>query len=195
MKLKYYLRGVGIGVIITTLIFMILLPFHKNNLSDAEIKEKAQALGMVDATRTDSDSGTLKSDMDNTTASDTDTATEQTATSGDTKADTAIDTGTDTAIDTSADTDTGVDSGTDATADQPKKETTKQVEVAVIPGDYSDDVAAKLKEAGLIDDAEAFNKYLVKHKYDSLVQPGNYVIKKGSSYKAIAKLLITKDKQ
>ena len=46
MKFKYYLRGVGIGVIVTTLLFTIAFAFYKPTLSDAEIIKKAQALGM-----------------------------------------------------------------------------------------------------------------------------------------------------
>ena len=30
MKLKYYLRGIGVGVVITTIIFMISISIHKN---------------------------------------------------------------------------------------------------------------------------------------------------------------------
>ena len=31
MKLKYYFRGIGIGVVVTTLVFMILISIHKND--------------------------------------------------------------------------------------------------------------------------------------------------------------------
>ena len=48
MKLKYYLRGLGIGIVVTALIFMITSG-KKEELSDAEIRERAAQLGMVDA--------------------------------------------------------------------------------------------------------------------------------------------------
>ena len=38
MRLKYYLRGIGVGVVITTLLFVILLSFNKN---DGEQKNTA----------------------------------------------------------------------------------------------------------------------------------------------------------
>ena len=48
MKLKYYLRGIGIGVIMTTLILMIAFAVHKEQpLTDDEIRERAAELGMV----------------------------------------------------------------------------------------------------------------------------------------------------
>ncbi len=47
MKLKYYLRGLGIGMIVTTLILMICFSLQKHELSDEEIKQRAAVLGMV----------------------------------------------------------------------------------------------------------------------------------------------------
>ena len=37
MKLKYYLRGAGIGIIVSTFIFSIAFAFYKPILSDEEI--------------------------------------------------------------------------------------------------------------------------------------------------------------
>lgn len=45
MKLKYYMRGLGVGILITTIILSI--GSKKEKLSDIEIKEKARELGMV----------------------------------------------------------------------------------------------------------------------------------------------------
>ncbi len=45
MKLKYYLRGLGIGIILTTLI--ITISGSRNKLSDSEIITRAMELGMV----------------------------------------------------------------------------------------------------------------------------------------------------
>jgi hypothetical protein len=50
MKLKYYLRGAGVGVIVTTLVLMIAFAFHKTTMSDAEVIARAKQLGMVEAT-------------------------------------------------------------------------------------------------------------------------------------------------
>ena len=48
MKLKYYLRGLGIGVICTAIIMGIALSGNKKEtLSDIEIIERARLLGMV----------------------------------------------------------------------------------------------------------------------------------------------------
>ena len=47
MKLKYYLRGLGIGIFVTTLIFGISASGRKT-LSDEEVKARALELGMVE---------------------------------------------------------------------------------------------------------------------------------------------------
>ncbi len=55
MKLKYYLRGMGIGVLLTAIIMGVALGGNNTKMSDAEVIKRARQLGMVDA------SGTLSS--------------------------------------------------------------------------------------------------------------------------------------
>lgn len=47
MKLKYYLRGLGIGIIVTTIILMICFSRQKSSVSDEEIMKRAAELGMI----------------------------------------------------------------------------------------------------------------------------------------------------
>lgn len=47
MKLKYYLRGLGIGIIVTTIILMICFSRQKSSVSDEEIMKRAAELGMM----------------------------------------------------------------------------------------------------------------------------------------------------
>ena len=47
MKLKWYLRGIGIGVIVTALILHFALN-GKNGLTDDEVRARARELGMMD---------------------------------------------------------------------------------------------------------------------------------------------------
>ena len=49
MKLKYYMRGLGIGILLTTLLFA--LSGYRKKLSDQEIIERAEKLGMVTAAK------------------------------------------------------------------------------------------------------------------------------------------------
>ena len=78
MRFKYYLRGAGIGVILTTLIFTIAFAVYKPTLSDDEIMQKAEALGMeMPADDSDSadkkDTKTAKDQKDDADASDSNT--------------------------------------------------------------------------------------------------------------------------
>ena len=47
MKLKYYLRGLGIGIIVTTVLLMIAFALHKPVMSDADVINRAKQLGMI----------------------------------------------------------------------------------------------------------------------------------------------------
>ena len=47
MKLKYYLRGLGIGIIVTTIILVSCFSMQKPKMTDAQIIEKASQLGMI----------------------------------------------------------------------------------------------------------------------------------------------------
>ena len=49
MKQKYYLRGLGVGILITTIVFMLVGP---SELSEADIIQRAEQLGYVKAEET-----------------------------------------------------------------------------------------------------------------------------------------------
>lgn len=48
LKLRYYLRGLGIGIVATTMVLGVALQGEEKPLTDAQIKERALELGMVD---------------------------------------------------------------------------------------------------------------------------------------------------
>lgn len=49
MKLKYYLRGLGIGILVT-IIIVAVSGANKNTMTDEEIKNRARELGMIEST-------------------------------------------------------------------------------------------------------------------------------------------------
>lgn len=55
MKLRYYLRGLGIGIVITALLMGLTKGSAKETLSDDEIIARAEALGMVQSSVLSSD--------------------------------------------------------------------------------------------------------------------------------------------
>ncbi len=47
MKFKYYLKGLGMGILFATIILSVSNLVHNQELTDSEIVERAEALGMV----------------------------------------------------------------------------------------------------------------------------------------------------
>lgn len=196
MKLKYYLRGMGIGVIITTLILMIAFHLHQDDLlSDAQICERAEQLGMV------MPESLPEHDKLSDQLSEAGSQTEQKEPAADVLTDEKSDV-TDTVSQKKEDQKQAEKSKADASdkkknetkADKtPKKEVVEQVELSIVGGEYSADVCKKLKDAGLIDNVEDFNRYLSDGGYDSLIQPGTYVIPVGADYDTIIRLITEKE--
>ena len=189
MKLKYYLRGIGIGMIATTIILMIAFAVHKEQpLSDEEIRTRAAELGMV-----------MPGDLP---ASDKLADTEQSGNekegSGDSQKESQS--AQEPAVEADAAGEKDAKDQSDSTApvsennkeDKTQPEIIEQVEVTIVGGEYSDDVCKKLKKAGVIEDADDFNKYLAEGGFDNLIQPGNYVIPLDADYDMIIKLITEK---
>lgn len=163
MRLKYYLRGLGIGILVTTVILMIAFARHPAKMSDAEIIARAKELGMVMEEKTTG--GTIPK------------ATEQ-----ETEKQQPI-------VDTSQPEDTKQPAGdTEGQADTDTE--LQAAEVSVVKGDTSNSVAVRLYVAGLVADAEEFNNYLMEHGYADSILPGTVEIPAGADYEQIAQILV-----
>lgn len=196
MKLKYYLRGMGIGVIITTLILMIAFHLHQDDLlTDAQICERAEQLGMVMPEELP------EHDKLSDQVPEAEPQTEQKEPAADALTDEKAD-AADKVSQKKEDQKQAEEPAADAsdtkndetkTDKKPKKEVVEQVELSIVGGEYSADVCKKLKDAGLIDNVEDFNRYLSDGGYDSLIQPGTYVIPVGADYDTIIRLITEKE--
>lgn len=207
MKLRYYLRGLGIGMIVTALLMGIAL--KKQPLSDAEIRVRAMELGMVDG-----DSRTLagnQTSQDSGQASPDPTAvssTEPTATPS--PEPTTVPAVTPIPVETPS-------SGSEPDALKPlpmvtlkpQVETPEPADAASVPdparesaseqsdsvtfviqrGQSSYGVAKALAEAGLIEDASAFDQYLESNGYSKRINSGTYEIPADSTEEDIAKII------
>lgn len=275
MKLKYYLRGIGLGVIITAIIMGFALGAGKAPISDAEVIEKAKGLGMVeggvlsdysdeDASGEDmlpEDAGVSASaDKMINTASGADggpsfkdasaSNSAAAASVADIKADADKKVEADTGIGSQAvangisgaayknssaaaslsskdlkDADKNKDKDKDKNKEKPvidnkkKEEVTEEpeeasevpaeepnnteentqseptpaepvpVQVTISGGSSSDKVAKILYDAGLVDDAVKFNRFLIESHLDTRIRSGNKNIMRGASYEDIAKAI------
>lgn len=164
MKLKYYMRGVGIGVFVTTIILVIAFAFTDNSMSDAEIIEKAKKLGMVESSKT------MTSNSTNTTNS----------TNNSTEGNQTIPGATNPMPDNSSANNSTANVNNDS------------VEFTINENDVSRTVIERLAQQGLISDEAAFNKYLNDKGLDNNLQNGTFKIKRGISEEELANLLVTK---
>lgn len=181
MKLKYYLRGLGIGIIVTTLVLMVAFSGKKEKLSDQEIMQRAEQLGMVmtDEGQTETEPET-EQDVQNTEAGTEENADENTENASEPETEPQ----TEAAAEPAAQEDT-----TGNVVGEVKQETSGEVAFTVKSGESSDTVAFNLYKAGLVDDATAFNRYMISKGYDSRLRTGDFKIRSGASYDEILKVL------
>lgn len=71
-------------------------------------------------------------------------------------------------------------------------ESEESVVIKIVKGDTSVSVARRLFEAGLVDSAVSFDKYLCKNGYDKKISVGTFTIKRGSDNETIAKTISRK---
>ena len=74
MELKYYLRGLGLGIIVTAIIMAVVSP-GSQKMTDAEVIRRAKQLGMTEE-KVLSDSAAKKEDASNEDASSEDASSE-----------------------------------------------------------------------------------------------------------------------
>ena len=164
MKLKYYLRGLGIGILVTALI-MGFTTKEGRPLTDAEIKAAAAELGMVE-----SDSLRL-ADLPQEPTPTPEITPEPEATPEVTPEPTEEPENTSEAA-----TETTQESGAD-------------ISITVSAGSGSRTVCNRLEEAGVITDAAEFDKYLCDQGYSKRICVGTFEIPADASWEEIAKII------
>ncbi len=205
MKLKYYLRGLGIGIIVTAVIMGVSSGHRKETLSDREIKERAAALGMVEQgnlladLETPSESPIVEEeppqDKETPEATPVTTPTEEedvvqpemTPTEEPTKESEEIqeETPGESLPEPGAELEEFTDEGEENTDNTPEENITIQI----LSGEGSYAVCRKLEEAGLIASASDFDEYLYTNGYDRKIRIGSYQVPVGAEPATIAAIL------
>lgn len=190
MKRRYYLkgfiRGVGLGMILTALIMGLTMDAGKP-MTDAEVRAKALQLGMVDP-----DSLSLSNVGTSSGGGDSDSL----AALGASPSPSPAGTGTETpqpSEDAGTETPrTPEDAGTE-TAQPPEDAETETaqpsdvgtVRIVIVRGDNSYTVSRRLQEAGLVENAREFDAYLVDNGYSKSIRTGTYDIPLGADWEDI----------
>jgi len=200
MKLKYYLRGTGVGIILTAIVFSIANP--RQELSDDEIIRRATGLGMV---MKDEDNPSLDKLINEMKPSAAEAVTTQDSE------------GTDN-VDTEATVTAAPDDNmqpedledideknyedklaqhepeNEAVEDlQPEEEIeVEEISFTIERGMSSIAVANLLEKIGLVDDADSFNEYIVAQGKAAVIRTGSFSLPKGSSYQEIMDVITKK---
>lgn len=174
MRFKYYIRGFGFGMILTTIVLIVSFKLH-GEMTDDQIRKEAMKLGMVENVDTQKNPSDNKVPIEKNTENDesvkTDTQKPDTQ-----KPDTQKEPDS-TIVDTQK-------------PDTQTPETTTSIKLTIENGDSCRMVAEKLYANNLIDDVEKFREYIRKNKWANDFHTGVYMIPVGSSYDDIAKILI-----
>ena len=182
MKRKYFVRGLGVGILFGALImFAAYMTSGKNRMSDEDVIKRAQELGMVKQSEY-----VLESDVTSQETTTEEITTEATTEKATTEAPTTTEKATTEATTTEKTT------TEKATTEASTTETSTQTTVTISSGMSSEAIASALANAGLVDDASKFNSFLVANGYDMKLETGNFSLETGMSYEEIAKILTTK---
>ena len=208
MKLKYYMRGLGTGILFAIIVMSLTGANGKETMSDSEIIHAAKKLGMVEADSnikitglnpTPTPEASTQEPEDSSTITPITEPTEipeSIVTEEPTKEPTLAPTQEPTQEPTIAPTATPTPEPT------PTQEPTKEPEevegkepigdtitLTIVKGMYSHHVAEEADRIGLVEDAKEFDRYLIDHGYASSIRIGDYVFEQGVTFAEIAEII------
>ena len=215
MRIKYYLRGIGCGIIFSVVIMSIAMGSKgKSQISDAEIIQRAKQLGMVEE---DDNGKEDKNNLEATSEVETEKdVKEETPASASTEQNTEKDK---TSTNEKKDNDKG--SINSLTNQKPSSESNKSdgdtekksneenngnqvvpsdkgstqkeyVSFTVKSGQVCRQIAENLQKKGIVDDADSFREYMARKGLASSIRCGTFELPKGATYEKIAECLTTR---
>lgn len=187
MRLKYQLRGLGIGIILTAALLMIssndgeasAKPDDTVAMADtgaeAEIQERVMETESTIPLQEDVSIQEEKSAavMEETTDEEESSSEEEQS---------AIETTEEGLTEESKESETLPETEPEESADN----ATDVVKIKIVSGDDSGTVARKLQTAGLVDNASEFDAYLMQHGYDKKIAVGEKEIPRDATWLEIA---------
>ena len=197
MKLKYYLRGLGIGMAVTALILGISFSGRQGQeaqtLTDEQIRERASELGMVDSSEltlaalqnSAQPQTTLEPEV---TEEPEATAEPETTTEPEATAEPEMTTEPEVTAEPEMTTEPEATEAPELITAPEQSQTT----ITIKKGSDSGSVSRQLYEAGLVENAKAFDNYLCNNGYSRSISPGIYEIAPGTSEEEIAKIITGK---
>lgn len=216
MNLKYYLRGLGIGIIVTALIMGIATGGKGKSLSDEEIIKRAEQLGMTMESdvlsealpETEEEEAPMQEDasaqadlQDNAMEDGEQDPQNAEAAPQEEEAEEGTEQQTEESIpeeeaeeslpeEIRQDGTEGADTAPEGEAFQEADEQAeKEIPISISGGEGSMSVCRKLQEAGLVASAAEFDTFLCQNGYDKKLKAGDFEIPEQADPEQIARIL------
>lgn len=211
MKIRYYLRGLGLGILFTAIFFLVSNNNSAQTMSDEQIKARAKELGMIESTvlaeLPEQGVKETESVVEETLleeASTVEVLTEENSVEEmiSEEANESIETVVDEISKETMEESKVEESVSEETvepesiqeeniADESEQATDNTVPVTVVVnrGEGSDTVSRRLVELGLVADAYEYDRYLMTNGYDKKIGAGEHVVPAGATWEEIAKIL------
>ena len=207
MNLKYYLRGLGLGILVTALILTIAGK-NRQTMTDAEVKERAKELGMIENTVLVEKTEEVENIPETVGASETEESAEENA---EVKEDVLQDESQkkeETQVEEPPQEDTSnvsddpekPDNLSQETTEEQQSETVKEaaseaeqqnrtevVTLTIVSGDTSYSVAKKLFDLGVVPSVDQTDRFLCNNGYDRTIRTGVYTIEQDETLESIAR--------
>lgn len=205
MKLKYYLRGLGIGIVVTALLMGYsnknraaepkaevateetagdLLADRNGEATTEEVIEQSTVENVT--VETDSAETSEEETSQEETASELESSTQEAETITETESVTETETESVQAEETT-DKKEQTQSSMEADAGNALLQTT--IEINIVRGDDSGTVARKLQNAGMVESATEYDAYLMQHGYDKKIRVGKVEIPVDATWQEIAEYI------
>lgn len=209
MRLKYFLRGVGIGIIVTTIILTITHASDRK-MSDSEVIDRAIELGMSFSASHSEQQGETEESSPNESSTEQETSGDEVTDGPQYESESESETEMETESQSTSET---VTESTDGGEVLPEKESeiitetaTQEITeiaaestielitctISITKGMSSRTVCDMLKQNGIIDDAADFDRYLIKTGYDDKIRVGEVEVNSGMTYEELTAALYKK---
>lgn len=215
MEKKFYLRGLGLGIIVTAIIMGIALPHgtKTREMTDDEVIARAKELGMIEDSRllepaeedTEEEAAApspetpVKKDIAVKTEADAAEAAKNPAPVAQAEKKPNADTNEMTKQDDDVNTTLPEPEEEEHDADSESAETAENndsppasggiTSITIVNGDSSYTIAKKLETAGVVSSASSYDTYLCEHGYDKKLRTGTFQIPAGATDDQIAKIV------
>lgn len=191
MKLRYYLRGVGTGILVTAIIMGIALGGQNNSMTEEQIKEKAKELGMVEESLLSEVAEDVQDEQKNKSEETQELKEVQETNEAQETEEVHV---TKEVQDTQEEIQPDEETMKEETIEELpiQEETAAPVMIEVVGGENSVSISKKLEAAGLITSAKEYDQYLCNQGYDKKIIVGKHEVPIGADYETIAKIITSK---